>query len=237
MKILILGPAGCGKSLLTGSFGCYLEKEGYKVGYMNLDPGVLEVPYKPDFDVREKFTVEKIMKVEGLGPNGAILKAMDLLAKLNLPQIEDDFVLLDTPGQLEPFVFRDSGRRIVEKLGDCCCAFLFDATIPIHSLPSLYLYSLATTYSLGVKTLNILNKVDLLEKRKIEELKSFLLNPQLPSFKMEGLRGEIDFEVAKMLRKFIPAQRIPLISAKTWQGFDELLTLIYEIKCVCGDLT
>jgi len=38
-------------------------------------------------------------------------------------------------------------------------------------------------------------------------------------------------EVAKMLRKFIQAQRIPLISAKTWQGFDELLTLIYEIGC------
>jgi len=40
-----------------------------------------------------------------------------------------------------------------------------------------------------------------------------------------------------MLKKFIPAQHIPLISAKTWQGFDELLTLTYEIRCVCGDLT
>jgi hypothetical protein len=107
MYLLILGPAGCGKSLLTGSFGSYLEKEGYAVKYMNLDPGVLETPYKPDFDVREKFTVEKIMRTEGLGPNGAILRAMNILSNLQLPSFDVDFVLVDTPGQLEPFIFRD----------------------------------------------------------------------------------------------------------------------------------
>lgn len=237
MYLLILGPAGCGKSLLTGSFGSYLEKEGYTVKYMNLDPGVLETPYKPDFDVREKFTVEKIMRTEGLGPNGAILRAMDILSNLQLPSFDVDFVLVDTPGQLEPFIFREAGQKIVEKLGDCCCIFLFDSTVSKHNLPSLYLYSLAARYTLGVRMVNVLNKIDLLEAKKVNELKDFLLNPELLTKAYKGLRGEIDFEVANLLKRFLPSQRIPLVSARTWQGFDELLTIVYETRCTCGDLT
>ena len=47
----------------------------------------------------------------------------------------------------------------------------------------------------------------------------------------------MDMEVLKALRKFFPAQRIPLISAKTGKGYDELLTILHEVKCSCGDLT
>ena len=119
MNVFILGPAGSGKSLLTANFASYLTDEGYKVRTVNLDPGVLSLGYKADFDVRENFTIEGIMRREGLGPNGAILKAMDMLAEVDLPDFNDsDYVLYDTPGQLEPFLFRDSGRRIVEKLTD-----------------------------------------------------------------------------------------------------------------------
>ena len=65
-----------------------------------------------------------------------------------------------------------------------------------------------------------------------------LENPLL-LFEAEGrsLRDELDFEVANIVRKFFPVQRIPLVSAKTWEGFNELLTMLYEVKCVCGDLT
>lgn len=44
-------------------------------------------------------------------------------------------------------------------------------------------------------------------------------------------------EILKVLRFFFPPKRVPLISAKTGFGFDELLTILYEIKCACGDLT
>jgi hypothetical protein len=52
MNILILGSAGAGKTLLTGRFGSYLKEEGYKIRLVNLDPGVVTLPYKPDFDIR-----------------------------------------------------------------------------------------------------------------------------------------------------------------------------------------
>ncbi len=238
MEVLVLGPAGSGKSLLTGNFGPYLQKEGYTVKYMNLDPGVLDTSYKPDFDVREKFTVEQIMKHESLGPNGAILRAMDMLAELEVPIYEVDFTLIDTPGQLEPFIFRDAGEKIVKKLRDCCCIFIIDATSPKHTLPSFYLYSLAAKYTLGVNMVIVLNKVDLLEAEKIKEFKVFLENPEFTlKNSLEGLRSEIDSEIASILKRFLPAQRIPFVSAKTWEGFEDLLAVLYEAKCVCGDLT
>ena len=98
MNVMILGPAGCGKSLLTEKFGAYLEKEGYSVRYINLDPGCLSVTYRCNFDVRKRITVEKIMKIERLGPNGAMIRAMEKLENIKIPNYEGDFVLIDTPG-------------------------------------------------------------------------------------------------------------------------------------------
>ncbi|MGP3667822.1 MAG: ATP/GTP-binding protein [Candidatus Bathyarchaeota archaeon] len=238
MNILILGPAGSGKSLLTKNFGLYLENEGYSVKYINLDPGVLETPYNPDFDIREKFTVEKIMRTDGLGPNGAIIKAMDMLADVCFPSFDNvDFTFVDTPGQLEPFIFRDSGRKIVEKLNDCTSIFIVDLTASRQNLIGFYLYSLVAKYTLNVESIVILNKVDLLSKDEVKKTRMFLENPLLLFERSKSLREELDFEVANIVKKFFPPQRIPLVSAKTWNGFNELLTMLYEVKCACGDLT
>lgn len=238
MNVFILGPAGSGKSLLTANFASYLTDEGYKVGTVNLDPGVLSLGYKPDFDIRDKFTIEGIMRKERLGPNGAILKAMDMLAEVDLPDFNDsDYVLYDTPGQLEPFLFRDSGRRIVEKLRDCYCLFLGDLSVSRRNLLGFFLYALTARYTLETETLAILNKVDLLNPREVREIERLIEDPLLLFEKPANLKDEMDMEVLKALRKFFPAQRIPLISAKTGKGYDELLTILHEVKCSCGDLT
>ena len=238
MNVFILGPAGSGKSLLTAGFALYLRSEGYKVKTVNLDPGVLNLGYEADFDVREKFTIEDIMRKDGLGPNGAILKAMDMLAETEPPEFSEvDYVLYDTPGQLEPFLFRDSGRRIVEKLEDCYCLFLGDLSVSRRNMLGFFLYALTVRYTLDVETLAILNKVDLLSPKEVREVKRLIEDPPRLFEKPENIRDELDMEVLKALRKFFPAQRVPLISAKTGKGYDELLTILHEVKCSCGDLT
>lgn len=238
MNLFILGPAGSGKSLLTGNFASYLAGEGYRVRLVNLDPGVLELTYKADFDVRRNFTVESIMREEGLGPNGAILEAMERLTKVSPPHFEDaDYVLYDTPGQLEPFLFRDAGRRIVGSLEDCYCLFLGDLSAPRRNLLGFYLYALTARYTLETETLAVLNKADLLSPKEIEEVKDLIENPVRLFEASTGLKDEMNLEILKALKSFFPPQRVPLISAKTGLGFEELLTLLYEVKCACGDLT
>ena len=239
MNVIILGPAGCGKSTLTGKFGEYLEKENYSVKFLNLDPGCLSLPYPCDYDIREKFTVEEIMKKEGLGPNGAMIKAMEKLSKIKIPKYEEDYVLIDTPGQLEVFAFHESGPKIVNQFNNLVGIFILDASIGINDLPAAYLYSLATSYRLGVAAINIINKVDLLRDREVEKIRDYLLNPATSKeeIKVEGILSDIYLPISELLQKIVPAQRIPRVSAKTGKGFDELLDMLHEIRCACGDLT
>ncbi|MEM2273639.1 MAG: ATP/GTP-binding protein, partial [Candidatus Bathyarchaeia archaeon] len=156
MNVFVLGPAGSGKSLFVKNFSAYLVNEGYRVKIVNLDPGVLNPGYESDFDIRSLFTVENIMREMGLGPNGAILEAMNKLTKIDLPRFEDaDYTLFDTPGQLEPFLFRDTGRIIIGKFEDTCCLFLGDLPAIRGSLVSFFLYALAAHYILGTETIAI----------------------------------------------------------------------------------
>ena len=239
MNVVVLGCAGCGKSLLTGTLGKYLAGEGYSVKFLNLDPGCLFLPYKCDFDIREKFTVESIMRNEGLGPNGAMLRAMEMLSETRIPLLNGDFVLVDTPGQLEIFAFHASGPKIVGQLADPVGIFIIDATVGVNDLPAAYLYSLATSYRLGINTIITVNKVDLLDKRELRSFKKYLQNPKIlaRTIKARGVLADIYMPILRALCKVIPIQRFPMVSAKTGEGFDELLTMLYEVKCACGDLT
>lgn len=71
------------------------------------------------------------MRDEGLGPNGAVLKAMELLSKAKIPMFKDDFVLVDTPGQLEVFAFHTSGPKI---LGQLPILLVFSLLTPLLGL-------------------------------------------------------------------------------------------------------
>ncbi len=51
MNIFVLGPAGSGKSLFVKNFSTYPTREGHKAKIVNLDPGVLDLGCKPDFDI------------------------------------------------------------------------------------------------------------------------------------------------------------------------------------------
>ncbi|MEM2027439.1 MAG: ATP/GTP-binding protein [Candidatus Bathyarchaeia archaeon] len=239
MNVFVLGPAGSGKSLFVKNFSAYLASEGYKVRAVNLDPGVLDPGYRPDFDIRSMFTVESIMREMNLGPNGAILESMERLTKIRVPKFRDaDYVLFDTPGQLEPFLFRETGRIIVSGFEDRCCLFLGDLSALKTNLIGFYLYALTVYYTLETETVAVLNKMDLLNEEEIEKIKSMLRDPNnLLARKPANLREEMDMEMLKSLRVFFPPKRVPLISAKTGMGFEEILTILHEIKCACGDLT
>jgi len=53
LNVIFLGPAGSGKTTLTARFGKWLkDKMGYKVNFVNPDPGCEYLPYEPDFDIK-----------------------------------------------------------------------------------------------------------------------------------------------------------------------------------------
>jgi hypothetical protein len=47
---------------------------------INLDPGVLYLPYTPQIDIRKTINYKELMTSYGLGPNGAIMTSLNLYA-------------------------------------------------------------------------------------------------------------------------------------------------------------
>ena len=74
--IFVSGTAGSGKSLLSLSkLYDYHTKNGAFTAILNLDPGVENLPYSCDIDVRDFVDIVSIMQQYDLGPNGALAMA------------------------------------------------------------------------------------------------------------------------------------------------------------------
>lgn len=98
-----------------------MKKTPYTI---NLDPACLEVPYPCNIDIRDTVNYKEVMKQYSLGPNGAIITSLNLFST-KFEQVveliekranECEYVLLDTPGQIEVFTWSASGSIITETL-------------------------------------------------------------------------------------------------------------------------
>lgn len=169
--VFITGTAGSGKSLLTGALKNWYVNRGEDAIAVNLDPGVVDLPYDPDVDIRERIQLQDVMQDYGLGPNGALILAADLVAtQLGSLQEEIDShraenVIIDTPGQTELFAFRESGEFIVRELraDSKLLMFLVDpllANTPANFL-SLALLSASVGLRLNIPRITVLTKRDI----------------------------------------------------------------------------
>jgi len=170
--IFISGTAGAGKSLLTSKLHEYYTKNGAFAAILNLDPGVESTPYTCDIDVRDYVDIVSIMQQYDLGPNGALIMANDLIAskiddiKSEVDSANPDYLIVDTPGQIELFAYRSSGPFLVENISseEKTNIFLFDGaliTSPVNFV-SIALLATSIRLRLNVSTINVLTKTDLI---------------------------------------------------------------------------
>ena len=170
--IFVTGTAGAGKSLLTSKLYEYYTKNSAFAAVLNLDPGVRNLPYTCDIDVRDYVDVIDIMEKYDLGPNGAIVMANDLIAskideiREHIGKVNPDYLIVDTPGQIELFAYRSSGRFIVENISseEKTNIFLFDGaliTTPVNFV-SIALLATSIRLRLNLPTVNIITKTDLI---------------------------------------------------------------------------
>jgi len=230
--VFIIGTAGSGKSLLTATFSEWLKMSKQDVAIVNLDPGVLTLPYSPDVDVRNYVDIENLMEEYGLGPNGALIMAADLIADKigeisgEIEDLKTDIVLVDTPGQMELFAFRASGPYIVNEITEelKVIVYLFDAVFsvnPLNYVSNLFL-SAAVYNRFFLPQVHLLSKCDLLPKNEVDKIVNWSASPKTLEFDIEQeLRGTKRLLSRNMMRaihrlglKFL---LIP-ISAKTNEG-------------------
>ncbi len=176
MKIIfVTGTAGAGKSLLSSRVYDYYTKNGAFAAILNLDPGVENLPYSCEIDVRDYVDLISIMKQYDLGPNGALIMANDLIAskieeiQKDVNNVNPDYLVVDTPGQIELFAYRSSGPFFVKNLDaeEKVNLFLFDGSLitsPVNFV-SVALLATAIKLRLGLPSINVLTKTDLIAEK------------------------------------------------------------------------
>ncbi len=170
--IFVTGTAGSGKSMLTSKILEYYEKSAVFASVLNLDPGVESLPYRPDVDVRDYVDIVQIMKQYDLGPNGSMVMANDLIASKiaeiqnEVDRVNPDYLIVDTPGQIELFAYRVSGPFFIQNINadEKTNIFLYDGTMIASPTNFISISMLATSIKLrlGLPTINVITKTDLI---------------------------------------------------------------------------
>ncbi|MBS7382504.1 MAG: ATP/GTP-binding protein [Methanomassiliicoccales archaeon] len=184
--VYFVGTAGSGKSTLVKSYRDWLGNNGIDCMTINLDPGVDMLPYDADIDIREWVALDEVMGEYNLGPNGAQIVAADLMA-VNIKKITDlldgvrtEYVLVDTPGQLELFAFRESSNVIVEAFGKekSMVVYLSDPMLckTSNGFVSNMVLSSLVEFRLQLPVINILTKADLMKDEDRDRMISWFEN-------------------------------------------------------------
>ena len=197
--IFVTGTAGSGKSMLTSKILEYYQTNGVFASVLNLDPGVESLPYRPDVDVRDYVDIVQIMKQYDLGPNGSMIMANDLIAtkiediQNEIHGVNPDYLIVDTPGQIELFAYRASGPFFIQNIdaGEKTNIFLYDGAMIASPTNFISISLLATSIKLrlGLPTINVMTKTDLIPD-KIDQILKWSSDPISLEEELKTLEGE-----------------------------------------------
>ena len=240
--IFVLGTAGSGKSELTGAFTRWLEMQGEDAMAVNLDPGAITIPYSANVDVRDYIRVEALMEEYGLGPNGGLMLASELMLEIteqlssDIDDFGPDIVLVDTPGQLEMFAFRDVGARIAEDISDegKGVIYLFDASFcrdPLNYVMNMFLASAINSRFL-LPQISVLSKADILHD-ELEEMEGWAEDianlEEAINSRLTGLNRLLSQDMMEVINRLgVEFAPIPF-STRTNLGFNRLYSEISRV--------
>lgn len=174
--------AGSGKTTFMQQINAHLHKKKEPPYVMNLDPAVVHSPFESNIDIRDSVNYKEVMKQYNLGPNGGILTSLNLFAtkidqvlglleKRAAPDPENPGrapiknIIVDTPGQIEAFVWSASGTILLESLASSfptVIAYIIDTprTSSTSTFMSNMLYACSILYKTKLPMILVFNKAD-----------------------------------------------------------------------------
>jgi GTPase SAR1 family protein len=232
--VYFTGTAGAGKTSFVRAFAEWLRTAGYDATTVNLDPGLEGSDFEPDVDIREWVRLADIQDEYGLGPNGAQVAAADLIAlkvfdvKQAVEELKSDYVLIDTPGQVELFAFREASKAIVDALsGDrSAIAFLFDPALARTPGGFVALMMLCATveFRFRLPMVNVLTKVDALTPEQLDRIGRWSDEPgalyEAVSAESPTPDAQLSTELFRALETMGPLTALIPTSARETTGLD-----------------
>jgi len=213
---------------------------------VNLDPGVRIVPYVPDIDIRDYIVLEEVMEEYGLGPNGGMILASDLMVNYlddlrdEIDEYNPDWVLVDTAGQLELFAFRETGPLIASSLGfgdiQRSVSFLFDSNLVLR--PNGFISTLLLAASVQfrfrkISQINVLSKMDLLDDDQIDMIinwsQDFKTLEESTNVRESGLIRELSMNLSEVFIQMGSTAELIPCTIKREDGLDLLFAYLQRV--------
>ena len=234
--IVCVGMAGSGKTTFIHRLYLFLQGSGKRVYSVNLDPAVKKVPYPTNIDIRDTVDYKQVMKEFVLGPNGAMITSLNLFATkfdqvvdvLEKRASEYDYIIVDTPGQIEVFNWSASGQIILDALA---VSFPIVTTYVVDTVrcrdPTTFMSNMTYACSIMYKTklpfVLVFNKTDVIPcdfaKEWMTEFDVFLdaLKPT-----ENGYMASLSRALCLAMEEFYRQLRCCGVSSLTGSGMDEL---------------
>ena len=249
----LLGTAGSGKTVLAAVLRRYLQSQTADISVINvnLDPAVQKLPYTCEVDVREYIDMQEVVDMYELGPNGAMVHANDIIAssfqdiKDDIDDFEADSVIIDTPGQLEIFVYRSAGPIITSMFDQdtSSAIFLFDGNIvkKASSWVSLNLLAASVQFRLQLPMIYALSKIDLLEESDIDRIERWAEDIDMVASDMDELDStnlqNLSLQVLPVLQEF--QSHTPLVPYSSLEevGIEDITAILSRIWTKGDDWT
>ncbi|XP_066483062.1 GPN-loop GTPase 1 [Tiliqua scincoides] len=232
--LLVLGMAGSGKTALVQRLTSHLHSKSAPPYVINLDPAVHELPFPANIDIRDTVKYKEVMKQYGLGPNGGIVTSLNLFATrfdqvmqfIEKRQSSSQYVLIDTPGQIEVFTWSASGSIITEALASSfpsVVVYVMDtsrSTNPVTFMSNM-LYACSILYKTKLPFIVAMNKTDIVDHSfAVEWMQDFEVF-------QDALNQEASFvsnltrSMSLVLDEFYSSLKVVGISAVQGTGLDE----------------
>ncbi|KFM62454.1 GPN-loop GTPase 1, partial [Stegodyphus mimosarum] len=174
--LIILGMAGSGKTTFVQRITSFLHSKKSPPYVINLDPACHNVPFPANIDIRDTVKYKDVMKQYSLGPNGGIMTSLNLFSTrfdqvlnfVDKSSSKCDYVILDTPGQIEVFTWSASGMIITEALSSSyptVVVYVMDivrSAKPVTFMSNM-LYACSILYKTKLPFIVVLNKTDVLD--------------------------------------------------------------------------
>lgn len=250
----------------------YLHTQRTPPYVVNLDPAVINLPFESNIDIRDSINYKEVMKQYNLGPNGGILtslnlfttkvdQVMNILEKRLLPHNPttgqpnpgarpSKHILVDTPGQIEVFVWSASGSILLETLASTfptVIAYVIDTprTSSTSTFMSNMLYACSILYKTRLPMILVFNKTDVRDAEfakewmtdfeafqaaltQEEENGLFGSEGNASSFGGSGYMGSYLNSMSLMLEEFYRYLNVVGVSSMTGAGVDEFFAAVEE---------
>lgn len=279
VSIVCVGMAGSGKTTFMQRINAYLHQKKEPPYVINLDPAVRNVPFDSNIDIRDSVNYREVMKQYNLGPNGGIITSLNLFAtKIDQilallekrtapppppaageaapPQQQQHKpiknILVDTPGQIEVFVWSASGDILLGSLASSfptVIAYVIDTprTASTSTFMSNMLYACSILYKTKLPMILVMNKTDVMDAEFVKEWMTDFESFQAALREEEngggfggveggegpvgggsGYMGSLLNSMSLMLEEFYRHLSVVGVSSMTGAGVDEFFEAVKE---------